>query len=210
MKSIIIVGLSGVGKTSAGEYLRGTAGAVHIEASKYMRQMWEDSPSQETLQTFAANSLAIDPALVAKQVLHDCNRLGVENLVVTGFRSPVEVRTIQRASQSSAVLLLSADMASRLNRLQKRRRQGDPLDEGQLRALDDLHLAMGLEIIFEKCDDVLINDGSQARLRKELRNLALMAFADENLHFNVDQSGNHRGSKIRPTKTDRARSLSGR
>ncbi|NTF64923.1 AAA family ATPase [Rhizobium rhizogenes] len=165
---MIIVGFSGVGKTSAGEYLNARTAATHVEASKYMRQIWTEMGGNGTLQSFAKLSLTANPTLVADRILHDCYRTGIESVVITGFRSPVEVGTIRRATQNTSLLLLTADPLSRLTRLKARGRNGDPLDLEELAALDRAHLDMGMSELISESDTTLDNSVGSAVFQQRL------------------------------------------
>ncbi|MBY5394647.1 AAA family ATPase [Rhizobium leguminosarum] len=168
MKAMIIVGLSGVGKTSAGEYLNAHTAAVHLEASKYMRQIWSERGGIGTLQSFASSSLISNPTLIADRVLHDCHRMGIDSVVITGFRSPSEVATVRGAVQQTSLLLLTADPIFRLNRLLARARKGDPIDLGELAALDQAHVDMGMGELISECDDLIDNNQSQGAFEQYL------------------------------------------
>lgn len=182
MKVMIIVGLSGVGKTSAGEFLNGHTAAIHFEASKYMRQLWMENGAMGTLQDFARSSLATDPTLVADRILHDCRRVGIESVVVTGFRSPEEAAAVRAEGHEVSVLLLTAQPDVRITRLQSRRRNGDPRDFDDLAELDAAHLEMGIRELTAECDDVLDNSLEASSFQRNLKIAANKFFAKSDVN----------------------------
>ncbi|WP_105435799.1 AAA family ATPase [Neorhizobium tomejilense] len=149
MKFLIIIGFSGVGKTSAGAFLSTQAGAVHFEASKYMRSLWSKSEDRsETIQDFAAKSLKTRPNAVPDAILREVDQSRATRGIITGFRSPAEVRRIE-ATHDIRLLLIDATLASRIDRLRHRVREGDPVTCEQLMKLDEAHLAMGMRTLLE-------------------------------------------------------------
>ncbi|EJT06505.1 AAA family ATPase [Rhizobium sp. CCGE 510] len=189
MKAMMIVGLSGVGKTSAGEYLNAHTAAIHLEASKYMRQIWSERGEIGTLQSFASSSLISNPTLVADRILHDSHRMGIDSVVITGFRSPSEVSAVRGAVQQTSLLLLTSDPTFRLNRLLARARKGDPIDLRELAELDQAHVDMGMGELVSECDDLIDNDQSRAAFHHRLEAHAKHFFTSVN---NTERAGKSR------------------
>lgn len=177
MKFIIIIGFSGVGKTSAGAFLGTQVGAVHFEASKYMRSLWSESNDRaECLQDFAAKSLRTRPNAVPDAILREFEQSGAARGVITGFRSPAEVRRIESA-HAVKVLLIDATVSSRIDRLRHRVRDGDPVTCEQLVKLDEAHLAMGMRTLLEAGKpDRISNEGGIADFQGSLMNYAGSCF----------------------------------
>jgi adenylate kinase family enzyme len=86
---VVICGRSCVGKTLAGKFLSAEHGLHHVEASDFMRKIWEQEGHGRSLDEFARSLLSNDPSRIPRAILE---RFGAVPLVITGFRSPCEVQ----------------------------------------------------------------------------------------------------------------------
>lgn len=163
---VVICGRSCVGKTLAGKFLSAEFGLRHVEASEFMREIWESEGRGCSLDEFASSLLSNDPSRIPRAILE---RFGSIPLIITGFRSPSEVQELMLTGRSVSVLFIHANIATRLKRSVVRGREGHQRTLLELRALDRTHDLMGLNEL-EKLsgDKVLYNDGTIENYKREL------------------------------------------
>lgn len=145
----VICGLSCAGKTTIAQWLSDHYGFLHLEASDFMRQAyWErhGMGSQVDISEFALAALAVEPWIAAKPIASEIRRLGFPAVVVTGFRSPAELESLQQhLGQDRPVtpIFLDADENIRFARAQCRRREA--VSEASFQMRDSQEFAMGIQ-----------------------------------------------------------------
>lgn len=163
----IICGPSCAGKTTLAKYLAVHYGYYHIEASDFMYLSYYQRhgvASSVKIGDFAEQALRDQPEIVAEQIL--CNIQGGKTgpLVVTGFRSPLEVDWFQRYYMGSypiVVVYIAADAVLRFERSVIRQRDGEATNRETFNLRDAQQSAMGLEELEKRfLADRLENNGS--------------------------------------------------
>jgi len=95
------------------------------------------------------------------------------NCVITGFRSPAEVKRLREFG--SKVLMVDAPFDLRFSRAVERNREGEPLDLEGFRKMEERDLGIGQPEhgqqnakCFELADSIIVNDGSFNDLRERI------------------------------------------
>lgn len=170
--AIIFCGRSCVGKTTGATYLAEELARPHIEASSIMRSLWQRSEIECSLDEFAAHQLQIDPDCVPRAALRLSNGLPI---VISGLRSPHEINAVRKNFTSVHLIYIEASFDVRLSRAALRARRGHANDVSGLRALDQLHDAMGLDSVSN--DPAAITLHNDGRLNTYFESLAAVAAA---------------------------------
>lgn len=146
----VICGPSCAGKTTLAEYLAEHYGYYHIEASDFMYLSYYQRhgvSSSINIGDFAEQALRDQPEIVAEQVLRNIQANKALPVVVTGFRSPLEVEWFKRNYMGYypiVVVYVNADTELRFKRSVNRQRDDHPDDRERFDQRDAQQAAMGL------------------------------------------------------------------
>ncbi len=149
---LIVSGLPCAGKTILGQYLTHYCGYSHVEASPFMRRLYQDSDQfgQVSVDEFAEAVLERDPCAVPKCIATDLAGRGSERelrVVVTGFRAIGEVNCLLRllaAQIRPTILYVEACQEIRFRRCVERGRDLWARDRLAFRAQDRRQHGLGL------------------------------------------------------------------
>lgn len=149
----IICGPSCAGKTTLAEYLTERYGYYHIEASDFMYLSYYQRHgvySSVNIGDFAEQALRDKPEIVADQILQNIQKNKAGPVVVTGFRSPLEVDWFQRYYMGGypiVVVYVTADSTLRFERSVIRQRDDGADNRERFKQRDAQQAAMGLEAL---------------------------------------------------------------
>lgn len=147
----VICGPSCAGKTTLAEYLAEHYGYYHIEASDFMYLSYYQRhgfASSVNIGDFAEQALCDQPEIVAEQILRNILTNKAGPVVITGFRSPLEVDWFQRYYMGGypiVVVYVTADAALRFERSVIRQRDDKAGNRETFDRRDAQQAAMGLE-----------------------------------------------------------------
>lgn len=147
----IICGPSCAGKTTLAEYLAERYGYYHIEASDFMHlshYQRHGVDSSVNVGDFAKQALHDQPEIVAEQILRNIQINKAGSVVITGFRSPLEVDWFQRYYMGGypiVVVYVAADTALRFERSGIRQRDDEASNRATFDRRDAQQALMGLE-----------------------------------------------------------------
>jgi dephospho-CoA kinase/inosine/xanthosine triphosphate pyrophosphatase family protein len=163
----VICGPSCAGKTTLAGYLAEQYGYYHIEASDFMYLSYYQRhgvASSVNIGDFAEQALRDQPEIVAEQILHNIQENKARAVVVTGFRSPLEVDWFQRYYMDGypiVAVYVAADAALRFERSVIRQRDDEAANRERFNQRDAQQAAMGLEELARRfLPDRLENNGS--------------------------------------------------
>lgn len=153
---ILLCGYTCSGKTTASQYLARRFGYLHVEASDFMHLSYyyrHGFRGPTRIGDFAERALAEKPTVAAEKAIEYMLDHLAEPLVVSGFRSPVEVAFLDAAMRVHGKMFIQrfveADEASRFARLRARARPGDDLNAAEFHERDLQQQRMGLSEIRE-------------------------------------------------------------
>lgn len=163
----IICGPSCAGKTTLAEYLAERYGYYHIEASDFMYMSYyqrHDITSSIKIGDFAEQALRDQPEIVVEQTLRNIQVNKAGPVVITGFRSHVEVDWFRRYYMGGypiEIVYVVADATLRFERSVIRQRDDMTSNRETFNQRDAQQAAMGLEEL-ERCflSNRLENNGS--------------------------------------------------
>lgn len=165
--SFIICGPTCSGKSTIAEYLVKKYGYFHIEASDFMHVLYykrspKGSPAHD-IHDFAKKVLENEPEAVASEVKEFIARFSIQRYVISGFRSPKELRPfIREINKGFAHLIyLDADQYLRFDRNVKRARPDAVSSMVDFIYRDSLQQSMGLSDFSSlRCSRYFENNGS--------------------------------------------------
>jgi adenylate kinase family enzyme/inosine/xanthosine triphosphate pyrophosphatase family protein len=147
----VICGPSCAGKTTLAEYLAGTYGYYHIEASDFMYRSYYQRHgvgSTVPIGDFAEQALKDQPEIVAEQVLENIVTNRPLSAVVTGFRSSGELEWFQDhydGHQPIVPVYIEAEPSIRFERSLHRGREITPDTWERFERRDLQQMKMGLK-----------------------------------------------------------------
>ena len=161
----LISGLTCAGKTTLAEYVIGKYDYYHFEASDFMYRSYfqrHGVGSNSSVGAFAEQALMEYPSIVVDQIIESLPELSNTPLIVTGFRSPDEVRSFKAQYSGYAtveIVYVDANADLRFERSVKRKRF-DSSDRGGFDREDERQRRMGINEIREMADLIIVNESS--------------------------------------------------
>lgn len=151
-RNYIICGATCAGKTILASALTRFHAYRHIEASDFMRcalYTRHGYSSNMNTQDFAKNALTTDPGIVARQISEYIKGTPKTGLVITGFRSPKEIKILQEelSGIDLEVLFIESSLETRYERNIKRNRSDAPISFGGFKSKNETQNSMGLSAI---------------------------------------------------------------
>lgn len=166
--NIILCGYTCAGKTTASQYLTRAFGYLHVEASDFMYLSYYYRHGFQgilSIGDFAESALGQKPTIAAEKVAEYILENLAEPIVISGFRAPQEIIYLEKEMALRGKYFtrrfVVADEQVRFERLRARARPGDNLTIGEFRARDHQQQRMGLELI-KQSPDVLILDNDSS------------------------------------------------
>lgn len=126
---LLICGPTCSGKTTAAGWISANYGIPHLEASDFMRKaFWERHGlrAQASIGDFAEAALETQPGIVSELILEHLSQYGLDTVVVTGFRSPKELKALETGLASRhcvRIIFLDAPYETRFERAKARARE---------------------------------------------------------------------------------------
>lgn len=148
---LLVCGPTGAGKTTIAEHLASDFGYMHFEASDFMRRAFYERVGREAsidLPKFAGAVLAKEPWVVPEGILEYFDNFDGSPLVITGFRSPRELksfRSLYTGEDEIVAVYIEAPRAVRYKRVMKRQRRDAPESMAAMVRRDHEQDAMGLK-----------------------------------------------------------------
>lgn len=165
--AFIISGPSCAGKTTLSTYLQNNYNYYHLEASDFMYlSYYERHGTGSTVQIgdFAESALKDNPSIVVDQILNHIKGFKHIPLVITGFRSPVEVEQFKKRYSGGLdlkVIYIDADQQVRYDRNLLRNRGDVVKTLTKFKGKDTQQYNMGLSVILNSYSrNILQNNGS--------------------------------------------------
>ncbi|WP_349681756.1 non-canonical purine NTP pyrophosphatase [Pseudomonas sp. UBA7530] len=151
-KNYIICGATCAGKTVLASSLTRFHAYQHIEASDFMRCALYSRHGYMTtmkIQDFATDALKKDPGIVARQIASYLKDMPTTGIVITGFRSPEEIKVLEEELSGISIeaLYIDSSLEIRYQRNRKRNRADAPISFSAFRKKNDAQNAMGLDAI---------------------------------------------------------------
>ncbi len=154
-RNYIICGATCAGKTVLASALTRLHAYQHIEASDFMRCALYSRHGYTTtmkIQDFAIDALKKDPGIVARQISFYVKNMPTTGIVITGFRSPEEIRILEEELSGISIETLYVESSFEIRYLRncKRNRADAPMNLTAFRKKNDAQNAMGLDTIRER------------------------------------------------------------
>ena len=170
MKSFVLSGLSGAGKTTAKEYLAARSYET-ISVGDVVQNQYDKEANESIAEFIRQKHEYKGLACFTKSAIATLNRRVTEQtdgVVVEGVHSASAVRCVREAFGWTPIVWIDAPQRLRLRRV--RQRSGDTLDHADLLQRDLRELNSGLSELAPPfgCDYVLNNDSSLAAFKAEL------------------------------------------
>lgn len=176
----VVCGPSCAGKTMLAEHLVIEHGFYHIEASDFMYKSFYEKHGFESglsIHTFAAAALESDPEIVARQVVSHLEEIDVSGLVITGFRSPLEIGVLLNPGEGIKFLYVDADPCVRFHRSQLRARSDLASSFDDFLRRDEIQMSMGLMGIRNLPQvDLLLNEAGKSEYLRGFKARYLSGF----------------------------------
>jgi hypothetical protein len=101
------------------------------------------------IQNFAIDALKKDPGIVARQIATYLKNMPTTGIVITGFRSPEEIKILEAELSGISIetLYIDSSLETRYQRNRKRNRADAPISLPEFRTKNDAQNAMGLDAI---------------------------------------------------------------
>lgn len=196
----VISGPSCAGKTTLAEYLAEHYGYYHIEASDFMYLSYYQRhgvDSSVNIGDFAEQALRDQPEIVAEQILRNIQTNKAGPVVVTGFRSPLEVDWFQRYYMGGypiVVVYVTADAALRIERSVIRQRDDEAGNRENFDRRDAQQAAMGLDDMERQfMPDRIENNGS---LKSFFNNFETRYVQSQQRGYMSDKAGHLTADKL--------------
>ncbi|QOJ91907.1 MULTISPECIES: non-canonical purine NTP pyrophosphatase [Pseudomonas] len=175
-RNFIICGATCAGKTVLASSLTRFYAYQHIEASDFMRCALYSRHGYTTsmkIQTFAADALKKDPGIVARQIASYLKNMPTTGIVITGFRSPEEIKILEGelSGVSIETLYIDSSLEIRYQRNRKRNRADAPISMPEFRKKNDAQNAMGLDAIRAQSKVIQNEKSIFSYIRMTLRSL---------------------------------------
>lgn len=166
-RNYIICGGTCAGKTVLASALTRLHAYRHIEASDFMRcalYTRHGYSSDMKTQDFAKNALEKDPGIVARQISEYIKNAPKTGLVITGFRSPEEIKILQAelSGVDLETLFIESSLQSRYERNKKRGRSDAPMTLKEFESKNEVQNSMGLSEIAHSAK-IISNESSLIR-----------------------------------------------
>jgi inosine/xanthosine triphosphate pyrophosphatase family protein/adenylate kinase family enzyme len=152
-RNLIICGPTCSGKTILAEFIANQYGHYHIEASDFMHLAYyrkHGFGSNTSIHSFAEEALKENPSIVSEQIIGHLDLLGGVSCVITGFRSPDELKALNLSAREFSHLYVDANANLRYKRSIARARIGHAKSKEQFLENDLKQRNMGIEKIRTK------------------------------------------------------------
>jgi dephospho-CoA kinase/inosine/xanthosine triphosphate pyrophosphatase family protein len=163
----VVCGPSCSGKSTLADHLTQKYNYYHIEASDYMHLSFYNRHGVSSgikIADFAEQALKENSSIVADQIVKDINKLKLTPVIVTGFRSPLEIEYLVRNYNGGLYIqsvFVDADQEERHKRSLKRDRHDAQKTLEEFKARDEQQGNMGLSLIRnEHKGSVIFNNGT--------------------------------------------------
>jgi inosine/xanthosine triphosphate pyrophosphatase family protein/dephospho-CoA kinase len=163
-RNYIICGPTCTGKTVLASAMTRLHAYRHIEASDFMRcalYTRHGYASTMKIQDFAKDALEKDPGIVARQISEYIKGTSITGLVITGFRSPQEIKILQEelSGVDLETLYIESSLQIRYDRNVKRNRSDAPMSLAEFEQKNEIQNSMGLAKILAT-SNIIINENS--------------------------------------------------
>ena len=137
-------------------------------------------PTPENVGKTMLNLRELDgPAAVAKRCIPKVKKTNGRIVVVDGVRSLPEVEEFQKHFPNFILIALHASPKTRYQRLSQRKRSDDPADWETFMERDLRELGVGMGAVIAAADHTILNEGTLAQLKTEIRQLMKEMVDDE-------------------------------
>lgn len=172
---VCIVGPSCAGKTTTSEYIQSETGTKFVEASDYVRESYSKSEYRGSVLGFVASRFSEGrKTMFAERLWSDVSDNCGDDLVICGFRAPEEVEYIEQNAGRVLSFGVDANIDMRFLRNLTRRRGTTLTSYTDFLWKDMVEWGFGVsDLLGEKCEQVIINEGSFAELYYEIDRIIL-------------------------------------
>jgi dephospho-CoA kinase len=127
-------------------------------------------PTPKNLGKTMLNLRELDgPAVVAKRCIPKMEKATGRIVVVDGVRSLAEVEEFKKNFPNFILIAIHASPETRYQRLSRRKRSDDPTNWDTFMERDRRELGVGMGAVIATADHTIINEGTLAQLKTEIR-----------------------------------------
>ena len=150
-----------------GQHLQANLDFLHVEASDYMHYLFDaESEHDETISQFALRKMASDPIAIPRFILGlTGSRWGSENnVVISGFRSPIEVQEMAESLRTirwTRTIYVQAAREVRFRRCAMRKRSRKDAEWSTFAIEDGRQCNMGVQDVRDQAGVITVhNEGT--------------------------------------------------
>ena len=137
-------------------------------------------PTPKNLGKTMLNLRELDgPAAIAKRCIPKLEKVNERLVVIDGIRSLVEVEEFKKHFPNFILVAIHASPKKRYQRLFRRRRSDDPESWETFMERDLRELGVGMGDIIADADHMIVNEGTLAQLKNEIRKVLTEILEDE-------------------------------
>lgn len=177
MKLIMIAGLTGSGKSTAGKILQ-KHGYLVFESGNIVRQRFErEGKKDETMQMFIDRLYASEgddfhSEHIANILYNEAFNAGTsKSAVAVGLRTADQVKNLKGLFLETHTVCIYSSPEERFKRIIQRARSDDPRNFVELLKKDFWELSLGVATVMRDAEQYLINDGDVDTLERRLLEL---------------------------------------
>lgn len=166
-----VVGMPGSGKSIV-DNVAGKLGFLVVVMGNVVREETSQrgiEPTPENVGRIMLQFREEGPAVVAKKCIAKIVGTNTHHVLIEGIRSFDEVQEFRRAFPDFRLLAIHSSPGTRFKRLLKRRRSDDSTSCETFTARDFRELYVGIGSAIALADRVVVNEGSIALFRAEVR-----------------------------------------
>jgi dephospho-CoA kinase len=137
-------------------------------------------PTPENLGKTMLNLRELDgPAAVAKRCIPKLEKATGRIVAVDGVRSLAEVEEFKKHFPNFILIAIHASPKTRYQRLFRRKRSDDPTNRDTFMERDQRELGVGMGAVIAAADHKIVNEGTLAQLKTEIRRVMKETLEDE-------------------------------
>lgn len=185
IKGKVVVGIAGMPGSGKGVFRRVVQrmGYPVVVMGDVIREEVKRRNLKQTPENLGKTMLSLrelyGSAAVAKQCIPKLQNTQSRIVVVDGIRSLAEVEEFKKHFPSFIIVAINASPETRYRRLSQRKRSDDPSNWETFMERDQRELGIGMGDVIAAADHTLINEGTSAQLRTEIRQLMKEMLNDE-------------------------------
>jgi dephospho-CoA kinase len=137
-------------------------------------------PTPENLGKTMLNLRELEgPAAVAKRCIPKLKKTTGRIIIIDGIRSLAEVEEFKKHFPNFILIAIHASPKTRYQRLSRRKRSDDPTNWENFMERDLRELGVGMGAVIAAADHTIVNEGTSAQLKTEIRRVMKEMVEDE-------------------------------